>query len=259
MTQVITEGFLETIFDIGMFDGADTAYYLESGYRVLSVEANPGLHDRAIKKFAAQVKSGQLTCVHAAIAATCEPVSLTLGGAELGSSSISSSWVTNMPIGSITVPGITMQQVLEEHGVPYYIKVDIESADRLAVLALTPETRPRYLSFEISGDVEELVKHSQSIGFTRFKIINQTSFREIANQYSIVDRARLRLVRYLGYDEPRLVRRHGRFFVSGHSSGPVPWRSDGRWHSANATLDRWQEARARNAVHGWYDVHAAAD
>ena len=249
---------METIFDVGMFDGSDTAYYLESGYRVLSIEANPALVQDAEKRFATQVKSGQLTCVHAAIAATCGPVALTLGGADLGSSSTSSSWVTNMPMGSIIVPGITMQQILEEHGVPYYMKVDIEGADRLAVLALTPETRPKYLSFEISGDVEELVSHSQSIGFTRFKIINQNSFREIANQYSVVDRARLRLVRYLGYEEPRLVRRHGRFFVSGHSSGPVPWRSDGKWYSATATLDRWREAKAGNTVHGWYDVHAAA-
>src|SRR5438552_1497628 len=241
-----------------MFDGSDTAYYLESGYRVLSIEANPAVVQDAEKRFATQVKSGQLTCVHAAIAATCGPVALTLGGADLGSSSTSSSWVTNMPMGSIIVPGITMQQILEEHGVPYYMKVDIEGADRLAVLALTPETRPKYLSFEISGDVEELVSHSQSIGFTRFKIINQNSFREIANQYSVVDRARLRLVRYLGYEEPRLVRRHGRFFVSGHSSGPVPWRSDGKWYSATATLDRWREAKAGNTVHGWYDVHAAA-
>ncbi len=247
---------METIFDIGMFDGADTAYYLESGYRVLSVEANPVLVQRAEKTFATQVKSGQLTCVHAAISATCEPVSLTLGGADLGSSSTSSSWVTNMPMGSITVPGITMQQVLEEHGVPYYMKVDIEGADRLAVLALTPKMRPTYLSFEISAEVEELVNHSQSIGFTRFKIINQNSFRELANQYSLVDRGKLRLVRYLGYEEPRLVRRDGRFFVSGHSSGPVPWRSDGRWYSAKETLERWWEAKAANAVHGWYDVHA---
>jgi FkbM family methyltransferase len=250
---------LETVFDIGMFDGEDTAYYLESGYRVVSVEANPVLLQHAKKRFAAHLTSGQLTCVHAALAATCEPVSLTLGGDELGSSSTVSSWLTNMPVGRVTVPGITMQHILEEHGVPYFLKVDIEGSDRLVVLALTPVMRPKYLSFEISGDVEELVNHSQSIGFTRFKIINQNSFRELANQDSLVDRAALRLSRYLGYKEPRLVRRDGRFFVSGHSSGPVPWRSDGRWYSAEKTLQRWREAKAANAIHGWYDVHAAAD
>jgi len=152
-----------------------------------------------------------------------------------------------------------MERVLDQHGVPYYMKVDIESADRLAVLALTPEKRPNYLSFEISADVEELVTHAERIGFTRFKIMNQNSFRELANQYSLWDRGRLRLVRYLGYAEPRLVKRDGRFFVSGISSGPVPWRSDGKWYSAEETLQRWRDARAGDAVHGWYDVHAAAD
>jgi FkbM family methyltransferase len=247
---------LETVFDIGMFDGEDTAYYLESGYRVLSVEANPALLEHAKKKFAAQLKSGQLTCVHAALAPTCEPVSLMLGGDELGSSSTARSWLTNMPVGSITVPGITMQQILEEHGVPYFLKVDIEGSDRLAVLALTPVIRPKYLSFEISGDVEELVNHAQSIGFTGFKIINQNSFRELANQDSLLDRGGLRLIRYLGYKDPRLVRRDGRFFISGHSSGPVPWRSDGRWYSAPEVLRRWREAAADKALHGWYDIHA---
>ena len=35
------------IFDIGMFDGADTRYYLNKGYKVLAVEANTVLVKRA--------------------------------------------------------------------------------------------------------------------------------------------------------------------------------------------------------------------
>ena len=31
------------VIDVGMYDGADTAYYLSMGYRVLAVEANPAL------------------------------------------------------------------------------------------------------------------------------------------------------------------------------------------------------------------------
>jgi hypothetical protein len=34
---------MRTIFDIGMYDGAESAYYLQSGYRVVAVEANPEL------------------------------------------------------------------------------------------------------------------------------------------------------------------------------------------------------------------------
>jgi hypothetical protein len=139
-----------------------------------------------------------------------------------------------------------MEQILEEQGVPYFIKVDIEGSDRLAVLALTHEKRPKYLSFEISGDVEELVSHSQSIGFTRFKIINQNSFRELANRNGLVDRGRAP-TGSLGRLQGASVG-DGRFFVSVHSSGLVPWRSDGRWYSSKEALRRWGEARAANTL-----------
>ena len=35
------------IFDIGMYDGSDTRYYLNEGFRVLAIEANPILVKRA--------------------------------------------------------------------------------------------------------------------------------------------------------------------------------------------------------------------
>jgi hypothetical protein len=126
------------------------------------------------------------------------------------------------------------------------------------VLALTSESRPRYLSFEVGDDVDELVEHLRGIGFTRFKIINQVSFRELANQARLRDRAVHRLIRYLGYAQPRMVRRGGRFFNAGLCSGPVPWRTDGRWYSAKETISRWRAAKVANAGSAWYDIHAAS-
>ena len=35
------------IFDIGMYDGSDTRYYLNEGFRVLAIEENPVLVKRA--------------------------------------------------------------------------------------------------------------------------------------------------------------------------------------------------------------------
>jgi FkbM family methyltransferase len=249
-----------TVFDIGMYDGADTAYYLqlESGNRVVAVEANPELVQRANERFRAQIASGHLICLGAAISSKPGPVELVLSGEDLGASSVFSERVANRrPICSITVPGLTMHELLARYGVPHYLKVDIEGADRLCVLSLTSETRPQYLSFEAGADVEELIEHVQMIGYNRFKIINQVSFRELANQRCLHDRAVCRLAQYLGYAEPRLVKRAGRFFASGHSSGPVPWRSDGRWYSGGATLSRWRKAQTRGLLSSaWYDIHA---
>jgi FkbM family methyltransferase len=251
---------MRKIFDIGMYDGADTAYYLECGYHVIAVEANPELVEDAKLRFEGRIASGQLTCINAAISPGGEPVELTLSGQDLGSSSIFGERVARKrPIGVITVPGVTLRQLFERYGVPEYLKVDIEGADRLCVLALTPDTRPTFLSFEAGDDVDELLSHAETIGFRRFKIVNQNSFRELANQRCLYDRVTHRLMRYMGYREPLFVRRAGRFFATGHSSGPVPWHGDGSWRPGDATRSRLREARASNTLSGWwYDIHATA-
>src|SRR5712664_3200716 len=233
-----------TVFDIGMFDGADTGYYLDCGYRVIAVEANPEAVHNALQRFKRQVASGQLTCINAAISPRGETVELTLSGSDLGSSSVFHERVANKhPIGTVKVPGVTLSDLFLRHGVPYYLKIDIEGADRLCVLSLTADRRPEYLSFEVGDDVDELVEHAAAIGFRRFKIIDQNSFRELANRECLYDRLAGRAMLYLGYAEPLRVRRIGTFFVAGHSSGPPPWRSDGRWYSASATRARIRQAK----------------
>ena len=39
----MNSNFERLIFDIGMYDGSDTRYYLNEGFRVLAIEANPVL------------------------------------------------------------------------------------------------------------------------------------------------------------------------------------------------------------------------
>ena len=248
---------MTTIFDIGMFDGADTDYYLDSGHRVIAVEANPELVREATARFANQIASGQLTCVHAALAERSGPIELYLSGSDPGSSSLFSERVAHKaPAGSVTVPGVALADLTALHGVPDYLKIDIEGADRICVLSLGATLRPKYVSFEIGDDLDELLGHLDGLGYNRFKVINQSSFRELANQACLTDRAAHWLMRQMGYRDPRLIRRAGRFFIRGHSSGPVPWSSDGRWYSREATQARVRAAVAGNDFRNWYDIHA---
>ncbi len=57
-----------TIFDIGMYDGADSRYYLDEGYKVIAVEANDTLVNAAEKQFGDAVSSGQCIILNGAIA-----------------------------------------------------------------------------------------------------------------------------------------------------------------------------------------------
>ncbi len=248
---------MKSVFDIGMYDGADTAYYLECGHRVVAVEANPDLVAAAETRFAAEIAAGRLTCVHGAISPDGQDVELNLSAQDLGSSSLFADRLEERrPVGTIAVPGVTLAALMAEHGVPEYLKVDIEGADHLCVLALTPARRPAYMSFEMGDDAARLIAHLEAVGYGRFKVINQVTFRELANRRNLRDRIARRLLRALGYDKPLLYKRAGRFFRSEHSSGPVPWLSDGSWQSGEMVRTRLREAAANGLLSGWYDVHA---
>ena len=43
---------MKTIFDFGMYDASGKLYYLENGYNVVAVEANPSLFDSARSRLA---------------------------------------------------------------------------------------------------------------------------------------------------------------------------------------------------------------
>ena len=248
---------MSTIFDIGMYDGLDTGYYLECGYQVVAVDANPEMIARVNSKHAAAVADGRLAIVHAAMAASHEPVSLHLSGKDLGSSSTLPELVEGkQPTGIITVQGLPLADLLAKYGMPRFMKVDIEGADRMCVLALSAGQVPEYLSFEIGTDFEELLDHTRAVGYRRFKIVNQLSYRELANHECLQDRIVRRFSRLLGQPKRTHVRRSGRIFECGHCSGPLPWRSDGRWRAYEQTVAGWKAAQGGPANSGWYDLLA---
>ena len=55
------------IFDLGMYEGQDSRFYLSKGFRVVALEANPELCRRNAETFAAEIASGQLRIVQKAL------------------------------------------------------------------------------------------------------------------------------------------------------------------------------------------------
>ena len=50
----------EIIYDVGMNNGDDTAYYLSRGHRVVAIEANPLLAREVAVRFHTEIAAGRL-------------------------------------------------------------------------------------------------------------------------------------------------------------------------------------------------------
>ena len=173
------------IYDIGMFDGEDSRFYLHRGYRVVAVEADPLTCATTVERLREFVESGQLTVVNRAIAASRGSVTF-YRSANPDWGTIVDSWqrdnaALGVPSQAITVEGITLADLVNEFGEAFYMKIDIEGMDRRALESLhASAVRPSYVSMETSLARDpsfEAVKREfevmAGLGYDRFKIIDQ--------------------------------------------------------------------------------------
>ena len=86
---------------------------------------------------------------------------------RLGSPSTASLTVTALPFGDL----------LERHGVPHYLKIDIEGADLLCLEALDPAEPPNYVSIESEKRSWPALVHEfdllERLGYRQFKVVGQ--------------------------------------------------------------------------------------
>jgi FkbM family methyltransferase len=78
----------DLIYDVGMHDGCDTAFYLSKGFRVVAIEANPALVERARHRFAADIESGRVTILNVAVAPQAGPIEFWVNEKNEGWSSL---------------------------------------------------------------------------------------------------------------------------------------------------------------------------
>jgi FkbM family methyltransferase len=121
----------DLIFDLGLFDGSDSEFYLRKGFLVVAVEAQPDLCQQARDRFADAIAAGRLAVVERAIwTATDEriPFYVHSGWSSAYRQSAERDGGTS---GIIEVATITLDALFEQFGVPYYLKCDIEGSRRL--------------------------------------------------------------------------------------------------------------------------------
>ena len=268
----------DLIFDVGMHNGEDTAFYLKKGFRVVAVEANPDLCARAMDRFRKEIETGRLIIVPRAIAHRPGPVTLWVNNRNDEWSSLARDYVDrNNRIGAhsspLQVPAVRFAEILDGYGVPYYLKIDIEGLDHLCLEALQGLSgRPKYVSVETSGTNNfdytlGLLTSLSALGYRRFKLVNQYMHHRISLP---------RPSREGAFIEHR--------FPRDASSGPFGEETPGSWEPVESIIEKYSKLlrlQARYTIQGenytplrsrlyyrlhrllrmepvgWYDIHAS--
>ena len=171
------------VFDLGMNDGSDTAFYLAKGFSVVGVDAAEDLCDLVRDKYQAEIDAGRLSIEHVAVTESEGPVTFypnekSVWGTTRPEWAERNGKLSHLSTDTLTVDGVPLSHLLDKYGVPYYLKIDIEGADLAALSGLRGQSEvPAFVSIEsekVCWDalVEEFDALSE-LGYTRFKIVPQ--------------------------------------------------------------------------------------
>lgn len=163
----------DLIFDLGMHHGYDSEYYLKKGFRVVAVEANPLLARKAAERLADWVRAGRLIVCDFGIAEDFGLLDFYVNNKKDDWSSFVPSYGMRGDDYSIEkVWCVPLTKLFEQYGTPYYMKVDIEGHDDVAIAALEKSgCRPRYVSTEVT--VEKFPLRMDRMGYRSFKLVSQ--------------------------------------------------------------------------------------
>jgi FkbM family methyltransferase len=171
------------IYDVGAHLGEDTDFYLKKGFKVVAIEASPDLAEKLRERFRSNLTDGSLVLVNAAIAESAGEVGFYANQSNSVWGTIRPAWAERnafegSPSKLIKVKAITLPEVLSQHGVPYYLKIDIEGADVLCLKGLIEKPdRPKFVSIESEKRSWQALLHEfemfKRLGYSRFKIVDQ--------------------------------------------------------------------------------------
>jgi FkbM family methyltransferase len=221
-----------------MHDGSDTEFYLDKGFDVLAVEANPTLVEQAEKRFAGAIADGRLTIVPVAVADHEGEIDFYLSEQDLWASTdpdMADRGIRGVERRKITVPCTTLDKIVAGHPTPHYIKIDVEGHDPDCVEALgrLPEV-PQFVSFEAdltdTAEVHRLLDLLESYGYRRFKLVNQ----------AVHESRRL--------PDPPLEGRYVDVRFTKHHSGPFGEESPGTWVTRAEVEDHYLRVLRQQAA-----------
>jgi FkbM family methyltransferase len=244
--RLIVEVQQDLIYDLGVNQGEDTEFYLAKGFRVVAVEASPVLHAALQARFAEPIASGRLTLLNCGIWSEARTLPFYLNEDNDHWSSFDESYGTRLGtrFQVLEIPCITITTLLVRHGMPRYLKIDIEGADRLALAQLHGlSPLPPYISVEEYGVAA--IRDLAALGYTRFQIVTQND-----KSWAVPP------------DPPREGRYAPRL-STGKDSGLFGAELPDRWQDLATTLEvytttiRQEDGTFVGTAGEWWDIHAA--
>lgn len=149
----------DLVFDIGANMGNKTAEFLALGANVVAVEPQGACITELHKRFRAHIGTGSLKVVQGACGSHLGEVWLSIGEAHT-LSTISREfqektqgrfglhkWLHRIPVQSYT-----LSHLMKQHGVPKFIKIDVEGYE-YEVLKGMDGIAPQYISFEYTPEL----------------------------------------------------------------------------------------------------------
>ncbi|MDB5810849.1 MAG: FkbM family methyltransferase [Betaproteobacteria bacterium] len=279
----------DLIYDVGLHKGEDSEFYLRKGFRVVAFEANPELALASRNRLKAFVDNGQFTIVEGAI---IPPDTLKPGQSKIRfyRNEKSSEWGTvnanwaerNVHLGTssyeIEVDAVDFTRMLQEHGIPHFMKIDIEGCDMICIEALKQfAERPDYVSVESDKTSFAKIQYETDVltdlGYDRFQAIEQSGIaasqsppnppregKYVAHRFEpgssglfgaeLADEWKSRGQLLRQYRAIRLG-----YYLLGDYGIINEWKFRGAWKLNRLTS--WFLRRLTKAeVPGWYDTHA---
>jgi len=191
------------IFDIGMNHGQDTGYYLWLNHRVVAIDADPTLIDLARQTFAAQVASGQFKPVNCAISyEEGSTIDFFISEKDEWNSLKKEIAERKTSVKGVVKVGVRrLASLMDEFGVPYYCKIDIEGYDEVALDTLKGAAQvPTFISAESECAGDQTLSEEQALstlrkmhelGYQKFKLVDQATLSVLESNVKFYDNAHL--------------------------------------------------------------------
>jgi FkbM family methyltransferase len=140
------------IYDFGSNNGDDIPYYLQKADKVVAVEANPCLVAQVISRFSEEIAAHKLIVEHCVL-------TVDDGGGMVPFYVHKTDHVLSQflppdrsvldDFEKIAISSKNVISIIEQHGAPFYIKVDLEGYDQIILLELfRKDIRPKFISAE---------------------------------------------------------------------------------------------------------------